>query len=100
VTKMVLGLWRQAEQHNQTATPESTWSMSIIERVNGLTAVAAWQGTNLESLFTFVEDQKQRIVAIDVIRNPDKLAYLKRELAPATAPSTSPAADTTRRPSP
>jgi hypothetical protein len=79
--------------------------MSIIERVNGLTAVAAWQGTNLESLFTFVEDDKGGIVSIDVIRNPDKLAYLKRELAATTSStasstSTSPAADRPRLPSP
>jgi hypothetical protein len=76
----VLGLWRHVEVHNRTAAADDQFSVSL-EHVNGLTAMGAWRGTNLETLFTFVESGKDGIVAIDVVRNPDKLAYLKRELS-------------------
>ncbi len=79
VTRMVLGLWRQAGTHNRAAAREDQYALTLTP-VNGLTAVAAWRGTHLESLFTFVESGDQGIVAIDVIRNPDKLAFIKREL--------------------
>ena len=79
VTKMVVGLWRQAGILNRTAGPDDQLTLTT-ERVNGLTALAGWRGQNLETLFTFVEDGDHGITAIDVIRNPDKLAFIKREL--------------------
>jgi RNA polymerase sigma-70 factor, ECF subfamily len=89
VTKFVLGLWRQAEAHNHTAPADDQWSLSVAQ-VNGLAAIAGWRGSQLETLFTFVESGTsgvesgaRGIVAIDVVRNPDKLAYLRRELAEA-----------------
>jgi RNA polymerase sigma-70 factor (ECF subfamily) len=79
VSRMVMGLWRHLEVHNRTAAAEDQFSLTL-ERVNGLTALAAWRNKNLESLFTFVEAGREGIVAIDVVRNPDKLAYVTREL--------------------
>jgi RNA polymerase sigma-70 factor (TIGR02957 family) len=79
VAKMVLGLGRLMLVHNETAPPDRQWSLTL-DRVNGLSALFAWQGTTLETVFTFVEAGDQGIIAIDVVRNPDKLAYLKREL--------------------
>jgi RNA polymerase sigma-70 factor (TIGR02957 family) len=84
VSRMVLGLWKQAEAHNRTAPAADRFSLSM-ERLNGLTAIAGWRGSNLETLFTFVESGKDGIVAIDVVRNPDKLEYAKRELAASAA---------------
>ena len=87
VSKMLLGLMRQMEALNASAPPDQPdqhWSLTI-DRVNSLSALLAWHGTSLESVFTFVEDGDQGISAIDVIRNPDKLAYLKRELAARTS---------------
>jgi RNA polymerase sigma-70 factor (ECF subfamily) len=82
VSRMVMGLWRHLDVHNRAATPEDRFSLTL-ERVNGLTTLAAWRGTSLETLFTFVEAGKEGIIAIDVIRNPDKLAFVGRELASA-----------------
>jgi RNA polymerase sigma-70 factor (TIGR02957 family) len=90
VTRMVLGLWKIARQRNETAPPDARYDMTI-ERINGLTAIAAWQGSNLETLFTFVETKADGIVAIDVVRNPDKLAHVKRELRAHPHPYPSPA---------
>jgi RNA polymerase sigma-70 factor (ECF subfamily) len=81
VMKFLLGLWRQALRHNESAAPGAPHYSMTIGRVNGLSAVVGWFGTNLETVFTFVESGSAGIVAIDVVRNPDKLAYLKRELA-------------------
>jgi RNA polymerase sigma-70 factor (TIGR02957 family) len=80
VSRLVLGLWNQARLRNETAPADAQYSLSIAT-INGLPAMVGWQGTNLETVFTFIESRDQGITAIDAIRNPDKLAYLKRELA-------------------
>jgi RNA polymerase sigma-70 factor, ECF subfamily len=80
VTRLMLGLWRQAEAHNRIAPVGDRYRLTI-ELVNGLTALAGWRGETLETLFTFVQARATGIVAIEVVRNPDKLAYLKREFA-------------------
>jgi RNA polymerase sigma-70 factor (TIGR02957 family) len=80
VGKMVLGLWRHLAIHNQTALPDEQFTVAM-ERINGLSALVMWRGTQLETVFTFVEAGDRGISAIDVVRNPDKLAYLKRELS-------------------
>jgi RNA polymerase sigma-70 factor, ECF subfamily len=79
VVKLLMGLVRQLDVLNEKSGADERYAMTI-DRVNGLTAMLAWRGTALETVFTFVEGGDQGITAIDVIRNPDKLAYLKREL--------------------
>jgi RNA polymerase sigma-70 factor (ECF subfamily) len=81
VTRLVLGLWNQAERYNAAAPSDAPRYSATIERINGLSALVAWHGPHVESVFTFVESREEGITAIDVVRNPDKLAYLKRELA-------------------
>jgi RNA polymerase sigma-70 factor (ECF subfamily) len=86
VSRLVLGIWDLARRHNESAAAGAPQYQATIERLNGLSAVIAWRGTNIESVFTFVETREDGITAIDVVRNPDKLAYLKRELAAAPRP--------------
>jgi RNA polymerase sigma-70 factor (ECF subfamily) len=77
VLKLLMGLVRQLQIHNEKVAADEQYSLTV-DRVNGMSAVLAWRGTAIETVFTFVEDGDQGITAIDVVRNPDKLAYLNR----------------------
>jgi hypothetical protein len=79
VVKLVMGLLRQLQVHNEKSPADDHYSLTV-DRVNGLTAMLAWRGTTLDSVYAFVEDGDRGITAIDVVRNPDKLAFLRREL--------------------
>jgi RNA polymerase sigma-70 factor, ECF subfamily len=74
VLKFLVGLHRTAE------TAGLTRDMSLrIEDVNGEPALIVWLGTQLESVFVFsIADDV--VSAIRVVRNPDKLAHIDRQL--------------------
>jgi RNA polymerase sigma-70 factor, ECF subfamily len=74
VLKFLVGLHRTAE------TAGLTRDMSLrIEDVNGEPALIVWLGTQLESVFVFSIDDDV-VSAIRVVRNPDKLAHIDRQL--------------------
>jgi RNA polymerase sigma-70 factor, ECF subfamily len=74
VLKFLVGLHRTAE------TAGLMRDMSLrIEDVNGEPALIVWLGTQLESVFVFsIADDV--VSAIRVVRNPDKLAHIDRQL--------------------
>jgi RNA polymerase sigma-70 factor (TIGR02957 family) len=87
VAKMLTGLIGAMQRYNESAAAahEPQYTPSL-ERVNGLLAIVTRLGSKVDTVFTFVESPDAGIVAIDVIRNPEKLAFLERQLASTTAP--------------
>ncbi len=83
VSRLMVGFWNQAVERNRVTAPDEQYGLTI-ETINGLPAIVGWRGKSLEAVFTFTETRDKGIVAIDAIRNPDKLAYLQRELVPAS----------------
>lgn len=79
VSRLMVGFWNQAIELNRAAAPDEQYGLTV-ETINGLPAIVGWKGQSLEAVFTFTETKDKGIVAIDAIRNPDKLAYLRREL--------------------
>jgi len=76
VLKFLLGLHRTAEQSGATR------DVSLrIEDVNAEPALVVRVGARLESIFVFSVDA-DAIAAIRVVRNPDKLAHINRQLDP------------------
>ena len=72
VARLWLGLIRKTAQRQQH------FSISI-EEVNGSIAVLVWEAEILSLLITF-DLIDEHVQAIRVILNPDKLAYIKRQL--------------------
>ena len=70
VSKLMLGLWRQA-----AGAPED-WTVRVAS-VNGEPALVAYDRGALDSVFVCSTDG-ERITAIRAIRNPDKLRWLAR----------------------
>ena len=74
VLKFLIGVHRTAE------TAGLTRDVSLrIEDVNGEPALIIWFGTQLESVFVFSIDDEV-VSAIRIVRNPDKLAHIDRQL--------------------
>jgi RNA polymerase sigma-70 factor (ECF subfamily) len=72
VARLVAGLWRKGAQ---VASAEPTAVRTALVELNGEPALTVRMHGDLVSAFVFSTDA-DRIVAIRVMRNPDKLAWL------------------------
>jgi RNA polymerase sigma-70 factor (ECF subfamily) len=81
VGKLMIGLGKNA---GRAAQAEANELPTIIAAVNGEPAVLFYSHGQLDTVFvcSFASGQ---IAAIHAIRNPDKLAFIKRQLQPDTA---------------
>ena len=59
---------------------EGGWSAAL-HSINGETAMVLTLNNELNTIFVCSTDAADRVSAIHVVRNPDKLAYLTRALA-------------------
>jgi RNA polymerase sigma-70 factor (ECF subfamily) len=79
VIRLLLGLTRKAPTASQVSLAE----------INGAPAFLLWVGPELHSAWT-LESADAQILAVRAVSNPDKLAYLRRQVAPP-APAGDPA---------
>lgn len=78
VVRLSVGLMHKAAQL-LAAQPAAGELALTIEQVNGGPAMLIWIGAALDTLLTFTIAREQ-IVGIQLVRNPDKLAYIQRQL--------------------
>lgn len=78
VVRMLAGLMRKV-QILLKDQPELGELRFTSEQVNGGPAMLIWIGAMLDSVTTFAFEG-ERIVDIQTVRNPDKLAYIRRQL--------------------
>ena len=76
VARLLIGLASKASATLHMAPEQLRVSTA---EVNGEPAVLFWAGEQLDSVFVYAIAGAE-VVAIRVVRNPDKLAYLKRQL--------------------
>jgi len=76
VAKLLLGLARKAPQ--TVGLPAEALQLSVAE-VNGEPAVLFWAGARLDTVFVY-SIEADAIAGIRAVRNPDKLAYIQRQL--------------------
>jgi RNA polymerase sigma-70 factor (ECF subfamily) len=76
VAKLLIGLARNIERTLNTAFADLRFDLAD---VNGEAAVLLWVRERLDTVFVYsaIDD---RVTAIRAIRNPDKLAYIQRQL--------------------
>jgi RNA polymerase sigma-70 factor (ECF subfamily) len=78
VARLMAGVWQKGVRLPEAI--EGGWSAAL-HSINGETALVLTLQNEINTVFVCSTDAADRIAAINVIRNPDKLAYLRRALA-------------------
>lgn len=84
VSRMLIGWQGKLDAMATAGTPETVSFMSI-GVINGTPTALRWIGGQLDAVIDLGVDADGRIRTIDLVRNPDKLAFIKRELAALNA---------------
>ena len=78
VARLLIGVWQKGARLPEAI--EGGWSAAL-HSINGETAMVLTLNNELNTIFVCSTDAADRVSAIHVVRNPDKLAYLTRALA-------------------
>ena len=78
VARLMVGVWQKGVRLPEAI--EGGWSAAL-HSINGEIALVLTLQNELNTIFVCSTDAADRVSAIHVVRNPDKLAYLSRALA-------------------